>query len=80
MKELFLKLLVGEECDVDECLIEHFGKYSSFLKQSIRLKPNQFGYKLWYANFVSGFLLDFVTRKAPAEKPIWLKSLALVLG
>ena len=38
---------------------EYFGKYGSFIKQSIRMKPIRFGYKLWCANLPLGYLFDF---------------------
>ena len=33
------------EFDIDECMVEYFGRYGNFLKQSIRMKPIRFGYK-----------------------------------
>ena len=71
----------GGEWTVIECVIEYFGNYGSFLKQSVHLKPIQFEYKVWCANLPSRYLFDFeFTREAPAEKRTWLKILALVLG
>ena len=48
-----------KEFDVDECMVEYFGRYGTFLKQSIRMKPIRFGYKVWCANLASGYLFDF---------------------
>ena len=32
--------------DTDEFTVEYFGRYGSFLKESIRMKPIRFGYKI----------------------------------
>ena len=48
------------ECDLDECMVEYFGRYGSFLKQPIRMKPVRFGYKIWCANLLLGYLFDFL--------------------
>lgn len=45
--------------DVDEAMIEYFGKYGAFLKQSIRNKPVRFEYKAWCWNQTNGYLVDF---------------------
>ena len=34
------------EFDIDQCMVEYFGRYGTFLKQSIRMKPIRFGYKI----------------------------------
>ena len=47
------------ECDIDECMVEYFGRYGTFLKQSTRMKPICFGYKIWCANLPLGYLFDF---------------------
>ena len=47
------------EFDIDECMVEYFGRYGTFLKQSIRMKPICFGYKIWCANLPLGYLFDF---------------------
>ena len=45
--------------DTDEFMVEYFGRYGSFLKQSIRMKQIRFGYKIWCANLPLGYLFDF---------------------
>ena len=47
------------EFDIDECMVEYFGQYRTFLKQSIRMKPIRFGYKIWCAKLPLGQLFDF---------------------
>ena len=47
------------ECDIDECMVEYFGRYGIFLKQSTRMKPICFGYKIWCTNLPLGYLFDF---------------------
>ena len=47
------------EFDIDECMVEYFGRYGTFLKQSTRMKPIRFGYKIWCANLPLGYLFDF---------------------
>ena len=47
------------EFDIDECMVEYFGRYGTFLKQSTRMKPICFGYKIWCANLPLGYLFDF---------------------
>ena len=39
--------------------MEYFGRYGTFLKQSLRMKPIHFGYKMWRANLPLGYLFDF---------------------
>ena len=34
------------EFDINERMVEYFGRYGTFLKQSIRMKPIRFGYKI----------------------------------
>ena len=46
------------ECDIDECMVEYFGRYGTFLKQSVRMKPIRFGYEIWWANQPLGYLFD----------------------
>ena len=41
----------------DECMVKYFGRSS--LKQSIRLKPIRFGYKVWAMNDPLGYLVAF---------------------
>lgn len=45
--------------DIDESMIEYFGKYGGSLKQFIRGKPIRFGYKVWSQNFPNGYLYNF---------------------
>ena len=40
-------------------MVESFGRYGTFLKQSIRMKLISFGYKIWCANLPLGYLFDF---------------------
>ena len=40
-------------------MVKYFGRYGIFLKQSIRMKPIHFGYKIWCANLPLGYLFDF---------------------
>ena len=47
------------EFDINERMVEYFGRYGTFLKQSIRMKPIRFGYKIWCANLPLGYLFDF---------------------
>ena len=47
------------EFDIDKCMVEDFGRYGTFLKQSIRMKPIFFGYKMWCTNLPLGYLFDF---------------------
>ena len=51
--------LFVSEMDVDECMVEYFGKYGAFIKQSIRMKPIRCGYKIWCLNSPLGYLVDF---------------------
>ena len=39
--------------------MEYIGRYGTFLKHSIRMKPIRFGYKIWCANLPLGYLFDF---------------------
>ena len=42
-------------------MVEYFGRYGNFLRQSIRMKPICFGarYKIWCAKLPLGYLFDF---------------------
>ena len=59
MRRNFLKHFVpGRFISHDETMIKFFGR--SALKQSIRIKPIRFGFKVWCANDPSGYLIDFI--------------------
>ena len=45
--------------DIDESILEYFGRYGGSLKQFIRGKPIRFGYKVWCQNFPDGYLYNF---------------------
>ena len=48
LKRNFKKYFIREkEYSIDEAMIEYFGRYGSFIKQSIMMKPIRFGYKVW---------------------------------
>ena len=47
------------EFDINERMVEYFGRYGTFLKQSIRMKPKHFGYKIWCANLPLRYLFNF---------------------
>ena len=51
--------ILDRDFNIDECMVEYFGRYGTFLKQSIRMKPICFGYKIWCANLPLGYLFDF---------------------
>ena len=60
------------EMDVDECMVEYFGKCGAFIKQSIRMKPIRFGYKIWCLNSPLGYLVDFEVYEA---NTIWIQNM-----
>ena len=70
LRKKFSSNLEGGKCDVDKCMIQYFGKYHSFLKQSIRLKPIPFRYKIWCANLPFGYLFDFDVYEGSADSKI----------
>ena len=39
--------ILDKDFNIDECMVEYFGRYGTFLKQSIRMKPIHFGYKIY---------------------------------
>ena len=45
-KDFKTNCIWDREFDIDECMVEYFGGYGTFLKQSIRIKPIRFGYKI----------------------------------
>lgn len=47
------------ESNVDETMVEYFGRYGQALKQCILNKPIRFGYKIWSHNLPNGYLLNF---------------------
>ena len=47
------------EFDIYKCMVEYFGQYGTFLKQSIRMKLIRFGHKIWCANLPLRYLFDF---------------------
>ena len=53
----------NREFNIDECMMEYFGTYGTFLKQSIRMKPIRYGYKIWCANLPLGYLFDLTIYK-----------------
>ena len=48
-----------ETVNVDESMIEYFGKYGNRLKQRIPSKPIRSGYKVWSLNMKDGYLHSF---------------------
>lgn len=58
MKVNCLKHFVpSQNLSFDESMIEYFGRHSC--KQSIRMKPIRFGYKVWSLTNTKGYLIDF---------------------
>ena len=51
--------ILDRDFNIDECMVEYFGRYGTFLKQSIRMKPKHFGYKIWCANLPLRYLFNF---------------------
>ena len=45
-KNFKTRCIWDREFDIDECMVEYFGGYGTFLKHSIRIKPIRFGYKI----------------------------------
>ena len=48
------------EFDIGECIVEYFGRYGIFLKQSMKVNPIRFRYKIWSANLPLGYLFGFI--------------------
>ena len=51
------------EFDIDECMVEYFGRYGTFLKQPKRMRPIRFGCKILQVNLKFGYLFDFTVYK-----------------
>ena len=45
--------------NIDESMVEYFGKFGHALKQRMKLKPIRSGYKLWCLNLDNGYLYTF---------------------
>ena len=58
------------EFDIDECMVEYFGRYGTFLKQSIKMNPICFGYKTWYTNLLLGYIIDFAIYEGSTGRKI----------
>ena len=44
-------------------MVEYFGRYGTFLKQLIKMKPIRYGYKIWCTNLPLGYLFYFTIYK-----------------
>ena len=72
--------ILDREFDMDECMVEYFGRYGTCLKQSIRMKPMRFGYKIWCVNLpLFTFLTSLFMKVALVAKRITSPTLDLVL-
>ena len=47
------------QLDMDRCMVEYFGWYGTFLRQSIKMKPKWFENKIWRANLPVRYFFDF---------------------
>ncbi|CAG0892434.1 unnamed protein product, partial [Cyprideis torosa] len=56
-KSFLQHYIPGQYLSHDECMVKYFGKSS--LKQSIRMKPIRFGFKVWALNDPVGYLVAF---------------------
>ena len=55
----FRKFAMLTNClNVDESMVEYFGKTGNALKQRMPKKPIRSGYKLWCLNLDDGYLFD----------------------
>ena len=62
-------------------MVEYFGKFGSFIKQSIMMKPIRFGCKVWCLNTRLGYLIDFdVYQGASRRKTDYVKKFGLGAG
>lgn len=60
------------ELDMDRCMVEYFGWYGTFLRQSIKMKSKWFENKIWCANLPVRYFFEVVLVVEQTMSPVLL--------